>query len=58
MDALSDGEITASELIEKASRAINSLSSMSQDAQKAEEFLQAALENINEASLINNKSFK
>ena len=50
MDALSDGEITASELIEKASRAINSLSSMSQDAQKAEEFLQAALENINEAS--------
>lgn len=50
MDALSDGEITASELIEKASRAINSLSSMSHDAQKAEEFLQAALENINEAS--------
>lgn len=50
MDALSDGEITASELIEKAVKAVNSLSSMSQDAQKAEEFLQAALENINEAS--------
>lgn len=50
MDALSDGEITASELIEKAARAMNSLSNMSQDAQKAEEFLQAALENINEAA--------
>ena len=50
MDALSDGEITASELIEKAARAVNSISSMSHDAQKAEEFLQAALENINEAS--------
>ena len=52
MDALSDGEITASELIEKASRAINSLSSMSHDAQKAEEFLQSALENINEAAAL------
>lgn len=50
MDALSDGEITASELIEKAARAMNSLSNMSQDAQKAEEFLQSALENINEAA--------
>ena len=50
MDALSDGEISASELIEKAARAVNSISSMSHDAQKAEEFLQAALENINEAS--------
>ncbi len=50
MDALSDGEITASELIEKAARAMNSLSNMSHDAQKAEEFLQVALENINEAS--------
>lgn len=52
MDALSDGEINASELIEKAARAMNSLSNMSQDAQKAEEFLQSALENINEASLL------
>ena len=50
MDALSDGELTASELIEKAARAMNSLSNMSQDAQKAEEFLQSALENINEAA--------
>lgn len=50
MDALSDGEITASELIEKAARAMNILSNMSQDAQKAEEFLQSALENINEAA--------
>lgn len=50
MDALSDGEINASELIEKAARAMNSLSNMSQDAQKAEEFLQSALENINEAA--------
>lgn len=52
MDALSDGELTASELIEKAARAMNSLSNMSQDAQKAEEFLQSALENINEAALL------
>ena len=50
IDALSDGEITASELIEKSIRTINSISNMSQDAQKAEEFLQAALTSINEAS--------
>ncbi len=50
MDALSDGEISASELIERAVRSINSISNMSQDAQKAEEFLQAALTNINEAA--------
>lgn len=50
MDALSDGEISASELIERAVRSINSISSMSQDALKAEEFLQAALTNINEAA--------
>ena len=50
MDALSDGEISASELIERAVRSINSISNMSQDAQKAEEFLQAALTNINEAT--------
>ncbi len=49
IDALSDGEITASELIEKSIRTINSISNMSQDAQKAEEFLQAALTSINEA---------
>ena len=39
IDALSDGEITASELIEKSIRTINSISNMSQDAQKAEEFI-------------------
>ena len=50
MDALSDGEISASELIERAVRSINSISNMSQDALKAEEFLQAALTNINEAA--------
>lgn len=50
MDALSDGEISASELIERAVRSINSISNMSQDALKAEEFLQAALTNINEAT--------
>lgn len=50
IDALSDGEISASELIERAVRSINSISNMSQDAQKAEEFLQAALTNINEAT--------
>lgn len=50
MDALNDGEISASELIERAVRSINSISNMSQDAQKAEEFLQAALTNINEAT--------
>lgn len=50
IDALSDGEISASELIERAVRSINSISNMSQDAQKAEEFLQIALTNINEAT--------
>ena len=50
IDALSDGEISASELIERAVRSINSISNMSQDALKAEEFLQAALTNINEAA--------
>ena len=50
MDALNDGEISASELIERAVRSINSISNMSQDALKAEEFLQAALTNINEAA--------
>ena len=50
MDALSDGEISASELIERAVRSINSISNMSQDALKAEEFLQIALTNINEAT--------
>ena len=50
IDALNDGEISASELIERAVRSINSISNMSQDAQKAEEFLQAALTNINEAA--------
>lgn len=52
MDALSDGEISASELIEKAIRFMSNISNMSQEAQKAEEFLQAALTNINEASFL------
>ncbi len=50
MDALNDGDVSASELIEKSVRAISNISSMSQDAQKAEEFLHIALTNINEAS--------
>ena len=49
MDALSDGEISATELIEKSIRALNSISNMSSDALKAEEFLNAALTNITEA---------
>ena len=49
MDALSDGEISATELIEKSIRALNGISNMSSDALKAEEFLNAALTNITEA---------
>ena len=49
MDALSDGEISAIELIEKSIRALNGISNMSSDALKAEEFLNAALTNITEA---------
>ena len=49
MEALSDGEISATELIEKSIRALSSISNMSNDASKAEEFLNAALANITEA---------
>ncbi len=49
MEALSDGEISATELIEKSIRALSSISNMSNDALKAEEFLNAALANITEA---------
>lgn len=49
MEALSDGEISATELIEKSIRALSSISNMSNDALKAEEFLNAALTNITEA---------
>lgn len=49
MEALSDGEISATELIEKSIRALGSISNMSSDASKAEEFLNAALANITEA---------
>lgn len=49
MEALSDGEISAIELIEKSIRALSSISNMSNDALKAEEFLNAALANITEA---------
>lgn len=49
MDALSDGEISATELIEKSIRALNGISNMSSDALKAEEFLNVALTNITEA---------
>ena len=49
MEALSDGEISATELIEKSIKSLNNISSMSSDALKAEEFLNAALTNITEA---------
>ena len=49
MEVLSDGEISATELIEKSIRALSSISNMSNDASKAEEFLNAALANITEA---------
>ena len=49
MEALSDGEISATELIEKSIRTLSSISNMSNDALKAEEFLNAALANITEA---------
>lgn len=50
MDALSDGEISALELIEKAARLIDGISDISVEAQKAGEFLQSSLTNINEAA--------
>lgn len=49
-DAISEGEISAVDLIEKASRLISSISNMSDNASKTEELLQVALSNINEAS--------
>lgn len=49
MDALSDGEISATELIEKSIKSLGNISNMSSDALKAEEFLNAALANITEA---------
>ncbi len=49
-DAISEGEISAVDLIEKASRLISSISNMSDNASKSEELLQVALSNINEAS--------
>ncbi len=50
MEALNDGEISAALLIEKSIKAVNSISNISSDALKAEEFLNAALSNIVEAS--------
>lgn len=50
MDALSDGEISATLLIEKSIKAVNNISNISSDALKAEEYLNTALTNITEAT--------